>query len=89
MPKSAQQKFNEYLDECQETRQALGAFEKAVQEKYNNQGYAYIAGYLMIQFQDAVSELPKAHRAYIRELFLREAKRFEQENLLNKIKESA
>ena len=89
MPKSAQQKFNEYLDECRETRQALAAFEVAVQEKYDNHGYAYIAGYLMTQFQDAVSRLPKAKRAEVRECFLREAKKFEQENLLNKIRESA
>ena len=89
MPKSAQQKFNEYLEECAETGNALTAFERAVQDKYDNHGYAYIAGYMMMQFREAVSELPKARRAEIRERFLREAKRFEQENLLNKIKEGA
>ena len=88
MPKSAQQKFSEYLFECQETRDALGAFEKAVQDRYDGHGYAYIAGYMMMQFQDAVSQLPKAKRAEIRENFLREAKKFEQETLLKTIKES-
>lgn len=87
--KSAQSKFNAYLDECRETREAMGAFEKAVQEKYDNHGYAYIAGYMMTQLQDAITHLPKAKRAEFRENFLREAKRFEQENLLNKIKETA
>ena len=86
--KTAQQKFNEYLDECRETSDALSAFEKAVQEKYDGHGYAYIAGYFMMQFKEAVSELPKKRRAEIRERFLREAKKFEQENLMKMIKES-
>lgn len=86
--KSAQQKFNEYLDECRETREALGAFEKAVQEKYNGSGYAYIAGYLMTQLQDAITHLPKAKRAEFRENFLRAAQKFENENLMKMIKES-
>ena len=87
--KSAQQKFNEYLDECRETRQALGAFEKAVQEKYDGHGYAYIAGYMMTQLQDAITHLPKAKRAEFRETFLRAAKKIEQEHLMKTIKESA
>ena len=89
MPKSAQQKFNEYLEERQETRDALNAFEKAVQGRYDNNGYAYIAGYLMMQIGDVVAELPKARRAEFRENFLREAKKFEQETLLRKIKDTA
>jgi hypothetical protein len=89
MAKSAQQKFNEYLDECRETSDALNSFEKAVQAKYDGHGYAYIAGYFMMQFKEAVSELPKKRRAEIRERFLREAKKFEQETLLKQIKESA
>ena len=88
MPKSAQQKFNEYLDECHQTSDAVSALEKAVQEKYDNHGYAYLAGYFMMQFKDVVSELPKAKRAEVRERILREATRFEQENLINKIKEA-
>ena len=87
--KSAQDKFNEYLDECRETRQALGAFEKAVQDKYDGSGYAYIAGYMMTQLQDAITHLPKAKRAEFRETFRRAAQKFEHENLVRKIKESA
>ena len=89
MAKSAQQKFNEYLDECRETSDALNAFERAVQARYDGHGYAYVAGYFMMQFKEAVSELPKKRRAEIRERFLREAKKFEQETLLKTIKESA
>ena len=89
MAKTAQQKWAEYLEECAETGNALTAFERAVQEKYDNHGYAYIAGYMMMQFREAVAELPKKRRAEIRERFLREAKKFEQENLMRKIKESA
>ena len=89
MPKSAQQKFNEYLDECAETREALSAFERAVHAKYDGSGYAYVAGYMMTQLQDAITHLPKAKRAEFRETFLRAAKKFEQENLMKTIKESA
>lgn len=88
MPKSAQQRFNEYLDECAETREALGAFERAVHEKYDGSGYAYIAGYLMTQLQDAITHLPKAKRQEFRETFRRAAQKFEHENLINKIKDS-
>ena len=87
--KSAQQKFNEYLAECAETREALSAFERAVHEKYDGSGYAYVAGYMMTQLQDAITHLPKAKRAEFRETFLRAAKKFEQENLMKTIKESA
>jgi hypothetical protein len=89
MAKSAQQKWNEYLSECEATSDALNSFERAVQAKYDGHGYAYIAGYFMMQFREVVLELPKKRRAEIRERFLREAKKFEQETLLKQIKESA
>ena len=88
MAKTAQQKWAEYLFECQETSDALAAFERAVQEKYDNHGYPYIAGYMMMQYREVVAELPRKRRAEIRERFLREAKKFEQENLMKKIKEA-
>ena len=62
--------FAVYLEECQKTSDALAAFERAVQAKYDNHGYPYIAGY-MIQAR-----------------FLREAQKFEQEHLINTIKEA-
>jgi len=89
MAKSAQQRFNEYLDEREATRQVVGAFERAVHEKYDGSGYAYIAGYFMMQMLEAVAHLPKARRAEFRERFQREATRFEQENLMKTIKDTA
>lgn len=88
MAKTAQQKFDEYLSECRETRDALGAFERAVHEKYDGSGYAYIAGYMMTQLQDAITHLPKAKRAEFRESFQQAAQKFEHENLIRKIKSS-
>jgi hypothetical protein len=89
MAKSAQQKWNEYLSECEETRASVKQFEQAVHDKYDGSGYAYIAGYFMMQMMEAVTHLPKAKRQEFRERLLREAKKFEQETLLKQIKESA
>lgn len=89
MAKSAQQKFNEYLAECDATRDAVKQFEQAVHAKYDGSGYAYLAGYFMMQMQEAISELPKAKRQEFRDKFLREAKRFEQENLVRVLSKEA
>lgn len=80
--------FSVYLEECQKTSDALNAFERAVQTKYDNHGYAYIAGYMMMQFREAVAELPRKRREEIQARFLREAERFEQEHLMKTIKEA-
>ena len=80
--------FSVYLEECQKTTDALNAFERAVQTKYDNNGYPYIAGYMMMQYREVVAELPKARRAEIQARFLREAQKFEQEHLLQTIKEA-
>ena len=80
--------FSVYLEECQKTSDALNAFERAVQTKYDNHGYPYIAGYMMMQYREAVAELPKARRAEIQARFLREAQKFEQEHLMKTIKEA-
>jgi hypothetical protein len=89
MVKSAQQRFNEYLADCDQTQEALGAFEKAVHDRYNGHGYAYIGGYLRIQLQNVIGELPRKRREEIRAHFLKEAQKFEHENLLLKIKDAA
>jgi hypothetical protein len=81
--------FAVYLEECQKTSDALNAFERAVQAKYDNHGYPYIAGYMMMQFREVVAELPRKRREEIRERFLREAQKFEQEHLINTIKDTA
>lgn len=85
---SAQSKFNAYLDECRETREALGLFEKAAQDRFDGSGYAYIAGFLMVQLQDAITHLPKAKRAEFRENFRKAAEKLEQEHLMRTIKET-
>lgn len=89
MAKTASQRFNEYLAECDETRAVFKDFEHAVQEKYDRQGYPYIAGYMMTQLQAAVALLPRRQREEFRARFAQEAKRFEQENLLRRIREPA
>jgi hypothetical protein len=81
--------FAVYLEECQKTSDALNAFERAVQAKYDNHGYPYIAGYMMMQFREVVAELPRKRREEIQARFLREAQKFEQENLMKMIKDTA
>ena len=81
--------FAVYLEECQKTSDALNAFEQAVQAKYDNHGYPYIAGYMMMQYREVVAELPRKRREEIQARFLREAQKFENEVLLKTIKESA
>ena len=80
--------FAVYLAECQKTSDALAAFERAVQTKYDNHGYPYIAGYMMMQYREVVAELPRKRREEIQARFLREAQKFEQEHLIKTIKEA-
>lgn len=81
--------FGQYLDECQQMTDATNRFEKAVQARYDGHGYAYIAGYMMMQFREVAMQLPRAQREEIKARFEREAKKFEQEHLMKTIKESA
>ena len=80
--------FAVYLEECQKTYDALKAFERAVQAKYDNHGYPYIAGYMMMQYREVIAELPRKRREEIQARFLREAQKFEHEVLLKTIKEA-
>ena len=80
--------FSQYLEECSQMFDALNDFEKAVQAKYDGHGYPYVAGYMMMQFREAVMELPRARREQFKAQFLKEATRFEQEHLMKTIKES-
>ena len=87
MTKSAQQKFNEYLDECRETRDAINELEKAARE--NNDGsYAYACGVYSVLLGDIISELPKKRRAEIREQLRQSAQRQKNELLAKMIKEA-
>jgi hypothetical protein len=87
MAKSAQQKFNEYLDECRETQQSVNAFTDASHKLHGD--YAYAAGYFGSLVADLVSQLPKAKRAEYRAQLFRQAEKFEKERLLKTIKETA
>jgi hypothetical protein len=87
MPKSAQQKFNEYLDECRETTNAISEVTDRTNEAYD--GYAFAAGYLGSMLADVISELPKARRAELRDRLLAKAQEAKNEYLLKTIKETA
>lgn len=84
MPKSAQQKFDEYIAECRETSNAINAVTNRTNELY--EGYAYAAGFLGSMLSDAISELPKARREDFRRRLNKAAEKAEQEFLLKTIK---
>lgn len=77
MAKSAQQKFNEYIDECRETSYSIN--ELVDRSKEATDGYAYAAGFLGSVLQEAIAELPKARRADFRNRLLKQAQKFRDE----------
>jgi hypothetical protein len=87
MAKSAQEKFNEYLDESRETMAAINEVSNRTNELY--EGYAFAAGFLGMTLADAIAELPKARRAEFRERLLKQADKARNEFLLKAIKETA
>ena len=88
MAKSAQSKFDEYLNDCRETNDAVNEFVKASYENYNRT-YSYTSGYLESMLKEVITELPKARRAEIRKRFLDMAQTQKNELLLKTIKETA
>lgn len=88
MRKSAAQKFDEYLDECRETSNAVSEFVKASYDN-NGQTYSYAAGYLESMIKDLITQLPKAKRAEMRNRFLALAQTQKNELLMKTIKETA
>ena len=84
MTKSAQQKFNEYLDECRETRDAINELEQASRENHDG-SYAYSCGVFSMLLGDVIAELPKKRRAEIREQLLRTAQKQKNEHLMKAI----
>lgn len=86
--KSAQQKMNEYLEECRETRDSINQLESASRE-YHEGSYAYACGYFATLLGDIIAELPKARRAELREQLFREAQKQKNLHLAKTIKESA
>lgn len=85
--KSAQQKMNEFLDECRETRDAINQLEAASREHYEG-SYAYACGYFATLLGDIIAELPKARRAQLREQLYREAQKQKNLHLADTIKEA-
>lgn len=60
MPKSAQERFNEFLDESNRIRQAIRALSDRSFEK--RKSHAYACGALTTIAQDAIAMLPKCKR---------------------------
>ena len=87
MARSAQDKFNEYLAECRETRDAINEVEKAARENHEG-SYAYACGVYSVLLGDIISELPKKRRAEIREQLLESAQRQKNQLLAKMIKEA-
>jgi hypothetical protein len=85
MTKSAQQKFNEYLAECRETRDAINEVERASRENCDG-SYAFACGVFSMMLGDVISELPKAKRAEMREQLYRIAQKQKNEYLAKVIK---
>jgi hypothetical protein len=85
MTKSAQQKFNEYLDECRETRDAINEVEKTSRENCDG-SYAFACGVFSMMLGDVISELPKAKRAEMRNQLRRIAQKQKNEYLAKVIK---
>ena len=65
MSRTAQEKFNAYLAECQENTDAVNELVNRSFDRHHN--YAYAAGVLSTVLQDAMQGLPRARRAEIRE----------------------
>jgi hypothetical protein len=86
MPKSAQQKFNEYLEESRETSYSVNELVSTSNEATG--GYAYATGFLSSVLQEAIAELPKARRADFRNRLLRQAQKHRNEMLVTAIKEA-
>ncbi len=71
MPKSAQDRFDEMLNESRAIRGDVNMLVKAAYEKYGS--YSYAAGYLQTLVGDLIAELPKARRLELRAQLVRKA----------------
>jgi hypothetical protein len=69
MAKSAQQRFNEYLDESERIAKAIRQFNNRSYDKRST--YAYAVGALTTVCQDAIAMLPKAKRQHFIDLLNR------------------
>lgn len=87
MPKTAQDKFNEYLAECRETTDAVNEFINSSYENYGS--YAYTVGALQSIVTELIGELPRARRAALRERFYKLAQQQKNETLARALRETA
>ena len=83
--KSAQEKFNEYLQECHETTDAVNEAIGAMVENYGG-SCAYAAGHLSQLLQEAIGNLPRAKRAEFRARLYKTAQRQKDEFLIKTLK---
>ncbi len=88
MPKSARDKFNEYLAECRETRDAINEVERTSRENCDG-SYAFACGVFSAMLGDVIAELPKARRAELRNQLYGIAQKQKNELLAKMIKETA
>lgn len=88
MAKSAQERFNEYLQECAETTDAVN--EVINQSVVNHAGsYAWTAGALSGLLQEAISELPRTKRAKFRDRLYQLAQEQREEAIIKTLQRAA
>jgi hypothetical protein len=85
--KSAQQKFNEYIEESHSTMAAITEVTESTLEQYGS--YSFAAGCLGMILADAIGNLPKAQRAEFRARLAKISDKARHEILINKIKDTA
>ena len=85
--KSAQQKFNEYINESQSTMATINEVTESTLERYGS--YSFAAGALGMILADAIGHLPKAKRAEFRSRLAKISDKARHEILLNMIKDTA
>lgn len=83
MARSAQDRFNQYLDEYRMTQASVNAVSDASREYYED--YAYAAGYFGSMVADLIAQLPKAQRAEYRNRLDRASQDFRNKILLKQI----
>lgn len=72
--KSAQQKWDEYLNDNRQTRDSITEMVKATHEHYGD--YSFTAGYLQTVLADVIAELPLRRREELRAQMTRTAAQY-------------
>jgi formaldehyde-activating enzyme involved in methanogenesis len=87
MAKSAQAKFNSYLDQCRETTITVNEFIEASIENYEG-SYAYATGAMSVMMRELIDELPRAKRQYWIDRLQTSTQQQRNELLMKTIKEA-